>query len=136
MIVDLLKGALPVAAALLIAGRPWAAGAWAAATIGHVFPFGRFRSGGKGVATAGGGALVLYPIISVALIAMFVVVVKVTKRVSVGSLAMAALIAVGSAFAHEFLVEVAAAVLVAAVIFVRHRSNIGRLISGQELTLS
>ncbi len=136
LVVDLLKGALPVIVALLVAGRPWAAATWAAATIGHVIPIGRWRSGGKGVATAGGGALVLYPLISVLLIAVFLVVVKVTKRVSVGSLMMAALVAVGAVFTHEFVIEVAAAVLVAAVIFIRHRSNIGRLISGQELTLS
>lgn len=136
MVVDLLKGALPVIAALLIAGRPWAAVTWAAATIGHVIPIGRWRSGGKGVATAGGGALVLYPPLALALIATFVVVVKLTKRVSLGSLVMAAFLAVGVAFTHDFLVEVAAAVLVAALIFIRHRSNIGRLISGQELTVS
>lgn len=136
LVVDLLKGALPVLVALLVAGRPWAAAAWAAATVGHVVPIGRWRSGGKGVATAGGGALVLYPMLSLALIAMFVLVVKLTKRVSVGSLMMAALIAVGAAFTHEHVAEVAAAVLVAMLIFVRHRGNIGRLFTGQELTVS
>jgi len=136
VIVDVLKGILPVVAALFFASRPWAAGAWATAVVGHVVPIARWRNGGKGVATAGGGALVLYPFLSLALIALFIFMIKLTKRASVGSLAITILLAIGVAFRYEHLVEVAAAVTVAAVIIFRHRANIGRLLSGNELKVS
>lgn len=136
VVVDVLKGVLPVVVALFVASRPWAAGAWATATIGHVVPVARWRNGGKGVATAGGGALVLFPVLSLALIALFIVIVQVTKRASVGSLAITALLAVGVGFLHQHAAEVVAAVSVATVIFVRHRANIGRLLSGEELKVS
>lgn len=133
VIVDVLKGILPVVAALFLASRPWAAGAWAAATIGHVIPVARWRNGGKGVATAGGGSLVLFPFLAVGLIALFLVIVRFTKRASLGSLAITVLLVLGVGFLHDHTAEVVAAVTVAAVIIFRHRSNIGRLLSGDEL---
>lgn len=136
VVVDILKSVVPVAVALLVASRPWAAGAWATATIGHIVPVARWRSGGKGVATAGGGALVLFPLLSLALIALFVVIVQLTKRASLGSLTITALLVVGVGFLHQHIAEVVAVVSLAAVIFLRHRSNIGRLLSGEELKVS
>jgi len=133
VVVDVLKGLLPVLAALVLATRPWAAGAWAAATVGHVVPIARWRSGGKGVATAAGGALVLYPLLSLPLVAVFAIVVRLTKRASVGSLVITILLVVGVGFLHDYIAEVIAAIAVAAVIIYRHRSNIGRLLSGDEL---
>lgn len=132
-VVDLLKGFLPVLATLIIATRPWAAGAWAAATLGHVVPLARWRNGGKGVATAGGGSLVLYPLLAPPLIVVFAVLVKVTKRASVGSLAITVLLAIGVVFVHDHFAEVIAANVVAAVIIFRHRANISRLLAGKEL---
>jgi|GEM_PF-78705 len=133
MVVDILKGILPVVAALLLANRPWAAGAWAAATIGHVIPIARWRNGGKGVATGGGGALVLFPLLAIGLIGVFALSVRITKRASVGSLLMTVLLVAGVGFLHEHTAELVAAVAVAAVIIFRHRANIARLLSGDEL---
>ena len=133
VVIDVLKGLLPVIAALFLASRPWAAGAWAAATMGHVVPIARWRNGGKGVATAGGGALGLYPIFALALIALFVVVVRLTKRASVGSLTITLVLVAGVGFLHEHTAEVLAAVFVSGIIIFRHRANIGRLLSGEEL---
>ena len=120
-------------ATLALLGRPWAAVVWAGATVGHVLPFARFRSGGKGVATAGGGSLPLFPLLGLVLIVCFAVLVKVTKRASVGSLAITAGLVIGVVLTHQNLIEVAAALIVAAVVVYRHRSNISRLISGEEL---
>lgn len=132
-VVDALKGFIPVVATLALLGRPWAAVVWAGATVGHVLPFARFRSGGKGVATAGGGSLPLFPLLGLVLIVCFAVLVKVTKRASVGSLAITAGLVIGVVLTHQNLIEVAAALIVAAVVVYRHRSNISRLISGEEL---
>ncbi len=133
VIVDLMKGFVPVFATLLILGRPWAAGAWAAATIGHVIPFARWRNGGKGVATGGGGSIPLYPYVGLVLVLVFIVSVKLTRRASVGSLSITILLVAAAGLLHEHVAEIAASVVVAGLVIYRHRSNIGRLLSGEEL---
>lgn len=133
VIVDVLKGFVPVLVTLWALDRPWAAAVWAAATVGHVIPFARFRNGGKGVATGGGGSLPLYPFLGPVLIVVFVVIVKVTSRASVGSLVITGLLVVGSVFLHEHPIEIVASCVVAGLVVYRHRSNIGRLLSGEEL---
>lgn len=136
VVVDVMKGFIPVAGTLFLLDRPWAAVVWAGATVGHVLPFARWRNGGKGVATGGGGALALFPVLSLLLIACFAVLVKFTKRASVGSLAITSALFLGVAITHQNLIEVAAASVVSAVIIYRHRSNISRLLSGEELKVS
>jgi glycerol-3-phosphate acyltransferase PlsY len=133
VVVDLMKGFVPVLATLLLLGRPWAAGAWAAATIGHVIPFARWRNGGKGVATGGGGSIPLYPYVGLVLVLVFIVSVKLTRRASVGSLSITILLVAGAVVLQEHVAEIAASVVVAGVVIYRHRSNIGRLLSGEEL---
>lgn len=133
VVIDVMKGFVPVLATLLVLDRPWAAAVWATATIGHVIPFARWRNGGKGVATGGGGSLPLYPYLGLALVVVFIGVVKVTRRASVGSLVITVLLVVGVIILHEHPVEIVASVIVAGLVIYRHRSNIGRLISGEEL---
>lgn len=133
VVIDVMKGFVPVLATLLVLDRPWAAAVWATATIGHVIPFARWRNGGKGVATGGGGSLPLYPYLGLALVVVFIGVVKVTRRASVGSLVITVLLVVGVVILHEHPVEIVASVIVAGLVIYRHRSNIGRLISGAEL---
>lgn len=133
VVVDVLKGFVPVAGTLFLLDRPWAAVVWAGATVGHVLPFARFRNGGKGVATGGGGSLPLFPLVGLVLIVTFAVIVKVTKRASVGSLAITTGLFLGVLVTYQHWVEVVAAGVVAAVIIIRHRANISRLIAGDEL---
>ncbi len=134
VVIDVLKGFIPVLATLwILDSRPWASAVWAAATVGHVIPFARWRNGGKGVATGGGGSLPLFPYLGLVLVPIFIVAVKLTKRASVGSLVITGLTLVGVVILHEDPIEIAMAAVVAAVIIYRHRSNIGRLLSGQEL---
>ena len=133
VVVDIMKAFIPVLVTMWILDRPWAAGVWAAATVGHVVPFARWRNGGKGVATGGGGSLPLFPFLGLAMVPIFIVIVKVTKRASVGSLAITALLVIGVIILHEHIMEVVASLIVAAVIIIRHRANIARLLSGEEL---
>ena len=67
------------------------------------------------------------------LVPVFIVVVKLTKRASVGSLVITGLTVFGVVLLHEHVIEIAAGVVVEAVVFIRHRSNISRLLSGEEL---
>ena len=132
LVVDLGKG---VAATLLgwaVGGRTLALATGAAAVVGHVAPIGRRFRGGKGVATAGGMALVLWPVVSVVLATVFLVVAATLRIASVGSLAMAVGLPAGVALARGDAVEIAVAAGVAAVVIARHHENIGRLVRGEE----
>jgi acyl phosphate:glycerol-3-phosphate acyltransferase len=97
-----------------------------------VFPLTRRLRGGKGAATAGGGTLVLYPLIGVVLLAVFALVVKVTRTVSLGSVAIAVLLPVLVAVTGRPGSEVAAAGAVSVLVVIRHAGNIQRLALRQE----
>ena len=61
---DVGKGIAAVALGMAVAGRPLALACWVAATVGHVLPVTRRFRGGKGVATGGGGSIVLFPVLA------------------------------------------------------------------------
>lgn len=89
-VLDVVKGALPAAVALAVVDRPAAYLVAAAAVVGHVTsPFLRGR-GGKGVATSLGVLLVLAWQWVGAVVAVFVVVVLLTRWVAGASVAAAA----------------------------------------------
>ena len=152
LVLDILKGLLPVATAgwLLAGEEPSAAMlvAWLlvalAAVLGHVFPvYLRFR-GGKGVATTIGVALGIYPYYSIAMavaLLCYFVVRFATGIVSLGSLTIA-LVFPASLYIYlrveqlplaRFWPLQAVAVLLGLLIVVRHRSNIGRLLNSGEM---
>lgn len=130
--VDVGKGAAAAGLGLGVADRRLALAAGVAAVVGHVAPLTRRLRGGKGVATAGGMALVLWPWISVALAALFVVALAVVRMASVASLSMAVGLPIGVAVVGHDHVEVAAALAVALLVVVRHHGNIARLLRGEE----
>jgi glycerol-3-phosphate acyltransferase PlsY len=106
-----------------------------AAVAGHVAPVWLKFRGGKGVATAGGAFAVLAPVAAGVAFVVFIAVVWMTRLVSLGSLAGTVAL-VGTAAWHEPLRISEAAVLVAAVIVVRHAANITRLRTGTERPLA
>lgn len=88
-VLDVIKGALPAAAALALVDRPAAYVVAAAAVLGHVTsPFLRGR-GGKGVATSLGVLLVLAWLWVGAVVLVFVVVVVLSRWVAGASVAAA-----------------------------------------------
>jgi glycerol-3-phosphate acyltransferase PlsY len=138
LLLDVLKGALPVAAATALSPATSLA-AWTAlaAVCGHVFSiFLRFR-GGKGVATAAGALGALLPGSAAIAAAVFLVVVIATRYVSLGSILAALSFPVSEVWrsGSADLGSLAPVVLVSALIVVRHRENIRRLLSGQESRL-
>jgi len=125
---------------VLIEYASWlVAAAGIAVIIGHIFPIWlRFR-GGKGVATGVGVFLVLAPIAVAFAAVIFVLVVWLTRYVSLGSILAAATIPLfvllQSAFSQTKDLlgpEATAAVVGASLIMFAHRANIGRLIRGTE----
>ena len=147
LILDMAKGALP---ALLIprtalgaafpGGPQWCAIAvGVAAVLGHAWTFLAGFRGGKGVATAGGVMLALAPIATAVGLVVFVIVVWMTRYISLGSVVSAALFPAVVAMVSPRGVSdpvFALSVLLALVIVIRHRSNLGRLRRGEERRFS
>lgn len=133
--IDMLKGAVPALVALLVAGRPEAHAVWVAAVAGHVWPVTRGFRGGKGVATAGGAGLVISPLVGLACAAVFLVVVRVGRIAALGSLSIALSYPVIAALVGFPWWEVVVSAGVAAILVVRHQSNIRRLLHHDEARL-
>lgn len=136
LVVDVCKGALPAAVGLAAGGRSLGVACGLAAMAGHVLPVDRRFRGGKGVATLGGACLVLYPVVSLCLVAVWVAVMRASRVAALGSLAMAALLPIGVAITGRPGWEIAATTAAAAVVIVRHRANVDRLLRGHERTMS
>lgn len=132
LVVDIGKGVLAVLLAKLLAGTVLAQYLCGMAVfLGHVWPvFYRFK-GGKGIATAFGMVLMLdWRAALIALIAAGAGVL-ITKRMSVGSISGAVMLVIMFAILHP-LPYIVWAFCVAAIAIWRHRSNIGRIIRGEE----
>jgi acyl phosphate:glycerol-3-phosphate acyltransferase len=136
---DILKGAVPVwlAASIASANNAWGALFVAlvslAAFMGHLFPiYMKFKSGGKGVATAAGCFCVISPVATVISILVFIMVVCWSNRVSLASLVSAAVLPVAVWKATHSQIMTGCAVIITIFIYFRHRDNIKRLFAGTE----
>lgn len=134
-VLDGLKGAISVGAGFLAAGYAGAISLACAAVVGHVFPVTRRFKGGKGVATAGGAALALYPIVSVILLAIWITMVKLTKKASIASMIITVGLPVGILIAGRPAGEVIAIAGLAGFVIWRHWPNLKRLVRGSELSM-
>ena len=133
---DMAKGAAPTAAALLLWDRPEAMAAWIGAVAGHVWPVLRRFRGGKGMATAGGGGLVLDPVVGLICTGVFFGVARLSRVAALGSLSVAVSYpALAAAFGWPWR-EVAVAIVVMGVMAMRHHGNIVRLWRGTERRLT
>ncbi len=135
MALDIGKGVVAVVIARLITDDPWPLIAAGAAVAGHVFPVWlRFR-GGKGVAVGCGVAIGLVPWVVLALVPVWIIVIAITRYVSLGSIICAAAFTPTVwAFGYSTATIIFAGLISAAVLW-RHRANMGRLIRGEELRL-
>jgi len=131
LLLDALKGLGPVLIARSLP-PPWLAPACGlAAVLGHCFPIWlRFR-GGKGVATGLGVALALAPWAALAGVIAWLLVWKVLRLSSVGSLLGTLVTVVAAAFTASHS-AVLALVLLSALILLRHRKNLERLLGRTE----
>jgi acyl phosphate:glycerol-3-phosphate acyltransferase len=137
LLLDALKGATPplVAQWALQLSTRWIVAAGLVAVLGHVFPIFLGFKGGKGVATAAGAFLAISPLATLASIGAFAIVFAIGKVVSVGSL-VASIALIVAVYLLDGRTEVLAlAVTIAALVFVRHRGNIQRLLRGEESKL-
>jgi acyl-phosphate glycerol 3-phosphate acyltransferase len=144
---DFLKGALPVfivqrfsnasaTTSTLDSLEPITAGL--AAFLGHLFPaYLRFR-GGKGIATGAGVVSVLLPLPTLAAVSAWIVVLLATRYVSLSSIIAALVLCLAEArWISDPLMPPHLALtifcwLASALVFFRHRTNIVRLVQGNE----
>jgi glycerol-3-phosphate acyltransferase PlsY len=135
LLLDIGKGYLAVwlAGRLTDGSALWMSAAALAVMAGHAYPvFLRFQ-GGKAVASFIGAFLCLTPLPMVAILVVFVGVVAGTRHISMGSIVAAAVFPLGVWLIQKpTLPIVLSAVLAAAFIIYRHRSNIERLNLGTE----
>jgi len=135
---DLLKGALPVLLARLVTGDPLVEVlCGAAAVAGAIWSvFAGFRSG-RGVGTGVGTMLVIEPVAVLLAAPVFIVVILLTRYVSLGSLLgsaamFPAMLLVLLVVPETPLPYVIYAAVGAALIWLAHADNIDRLLHGTE----
>jgi glycerol-3-phosphate acyltransferase PlsY len=134
MALDVAKGALAVVLASVVvhAGVTLTALAAAAAVVGHIYPVWLRFHGGKGVAVAAGVFAVLTPLATALAAALFLVIVAVTRYISLGSIAATVALPPAAWITGEPVAVVFAAAGSGALILFRHRGNIRRLREGTE----
>ncbi|MBH9552684.1 glycerol-3-phosphate 1-O-acyltransferase PlsY [Inhella gelatinilytica] len=137
LVFDALKGYGPVLAVLVWGGR-WGLGEGTAALVGlaaflgHLWPvFFKFQ-GGKGVATAAGVIFALNPVLGVATLATFAILVYFTRWVSLGSIAAALFAPFYEALIWGMGPYVGATAMMGLLLVWRHEANIKRLMAGTE----
>ena len=145
-IVDFLKGFAAVGMSIMIAKRAQpvlisselfgVVGA-VACVLGHSFPVWLGFKGGKGVAASAGALLGLMPFVALIAVAVWLIIFYLTRYVSVASMTAALAVPI-AILSMTFLGQTRGTALLyfsiclAAVVIVRHRSNLSRLMRGTE----
>ncbi|MCP3101927.1 glycerol-3-phosphate 1-O-acyltransferase PlsY [Myxococcus sp. K15C18031901] len=129
LVLDALKGALPVVLALrLMPEQPVVhVSVGLAAVLGHVYPVWLKLQGGKGVATALGVLLVLVPLAALAAGVVYVAILAVWRVSSLGSLAAGATAVGMSAYTAPAVEYAGLSALLFVLMLWTHRGNIVRL---------
>ena len=150
---DIAKGWAAVALSEWIVSRPawpftagehpwqsremWIALAGVVAILGHMFPLWLGFHGGKGVATATGVFLALDPVVILAAILVFAIVLLVFRYVSLASIVSAASVPIFFRYlvADQPYWRTIAAIAIAILVIIKHHSNISRIAAGTERKL-
>ena len=138
---DGLKGAIPVMICKYIlstsnpemsAGELWISAVGLSAVLGHMFSvFLGFR-GGKGVATGIGVIAAYTPSVSLILIGIWITVAIVSKYSSLAAVTAVLSLPVIYVIQGESAITISFAIILAALIIIKHKSNISNLMSGSE----
>ena len=105
-----------------------------AAVIGHIFPIWAGFRGGKGVATLLGMAVAIQPVVAACCLAVFLVVLLLTRFVSLSSIlaGICFMVCILFIFNEKEPLYRIFAVLVALMVVLTHQKNIGRILKGTE----
>jgi glycerol-3-phosphate acyltransferase PlsY len=108
------------------------------AVLGHVFPVWLKFRGGKGVATGLGAFALLAPKAILVAVGFFIVVVLITRYVSLGSITAVAVFPLAAGLIRQFYLSPVALALMSVaslLILIKHRDNMRRLWAGTESRL-
>ena len=132
-VLDITKGILPVAIGHLLKLNPvWLVAIGLVAICGHNWTIFLGFKGGKGVNTSLGVALGLMPVNAILCFGVWIVVVSIWKYVSLASIIASITFPVLSfVFPYPAIFKIMA-IIVAFFIIIRHKSNIQRLLKGEE----
>ncbi len=129
-LLDVAKGYLPVLLVALVAGAGPARVAGLAAVVGHITsPWLRGR-GGKGVATALGAILAVHPLWVLPVIAVFGIVVAVSRNVGLASVCGALVLVPTALLLPSDGLDLFFALALCVIVCVRHVENLRRTFTG------
>lgn len=137
LIVDILKGTLAASQPYLFhlypAVNPLLIGIFA--SLGHTFSIFDNFHGGKAVATSAGILLAYNPPLFLLAAAVFVAMLLLTSMASIASMVGISTIFIIALVERDVILSVVAGILTV-LVFIRHRSNIMRIVKGQESMVS
>jgi len=131
LLADVLKGTLAASLPLLfdLPINPMVVGL--GAVLGHTYPiFAQFK-GGKAVATSAGALLAYNPPFFIYCVGVFVVLLFLTRMVSLSSMIALPIIVLSSLFIGDWILTLIASILALFILY-RHRDNIKRIRNGTE----
>ncbi len=144
MIVDILKGAAAASLYILLPQyigddnelqrTNFQIGLGLTAVLGHIFPLWASFKGGKGVATLFGMILAIQPIIAVCCVGVFLLVLYLTRYVSLSSIlaSLALPVFVILIFRESEPLYKIFGIAIALLVILTHQKNIGRILNGAE----
>jgi glycerol-3-phosphate acyltransferase PlsY len=142
MIIDVLKGVAATSLYILLPyymTSEWdrtnfMVGLGLAAVLGHIFPIWADFRGGKGVATLFGMILAIQPVVAVCCVGVFLLVLYLTRFVSLSSIlaSIAFAVFILIIFNEKEPLYRAFAIAVALLVVLTHQKNITRLLRGSE----
>lgn len=135
-VLDALKGLAAVSIGMWLGGYSGLAAAALGVIIGHDFPVLLKFRGGKGIASSTGILMGLFPVPTLIGVLVFLLVVRSTRMVSLGSLVFVLGMALYAVISGQPAALALLAVSLALFAFIRHRENIRRILAGQENMLS
>lgn len=142
MMVDVLKGVVATSLYILLPyyltdeydRTNFMIGLGLASVLGHIFPIWANFKGGKGVATLLGMAVAIQPVVAVCCIGVFLIVLYLTRFVSLSSIlaGLSFMVFILFIFNEKETLYRVFAVLVALMVVLTHQKNIGRILKGTE----
>ena len=134
LVIDIGKGVLAVIIGRLVGGAAVGYICALAVFCGHIWPCFYSFKGGKGVATAFGALLSVNWMLGLAALAVVAVGLALTQRMSVGSLLGAITFPILCWLLEPDFIWIGS--VMALIVLIKHRANIGRLLRGEEPKMS
>jgi glycerol-3-phosphate acyltransferase PlsY len=135
LLFDIGKGAAAAAGGLALDGHRGAFILGVAAVVGHVFPVTRHFKGGRGVATAAGVMVVVFPLETAGLAVVWFVIARGLRKASIASVVCAVAFPAIVAVRDGSTLDLAVSGGLAALVVIRHLANLRRLVRGEEHNL-